>query len=108
MTKLKLHYPTGHPYWQRNKFKIEIDNGEFIDCWKHSKYQGQYGEEYEIFVTDKGIEVQYFMCSSGGGKRAYSEKFTLINSDKFNEIEYVGVPLEISPTLAADISEQGY
>jgi len=109
MAKIKLHHPGGysHPYWQRNKFKIELDSGEFADPWIYSKYQGDYGEEYEITVQPDGIYVQYFNCSSGGGKRAITDKKLLIKSSEYTEIEYVGTPLEMSDELKSDITGLG-
>jgi hypothetical protein len=99
---VKLHHPTGHPFWQRNKFKVEFDN-KFIDCWQYSKHrQG----EYEITVDDKGIYVQYFWCSSGGGKRPDGKKHLLIDSKLYNKIEYIGKPLVMSKELIQDIEEQ--
>lgn len=103
---IKLHHPNGHPYWQRNKFKIELESGAFINCNEHSKYQGDYGEEYEISVESDGIYVQYFTCSSGLGKSACGEKHKLLGTTDYEKIEYVGVPLVMSPGLLASISER--
>jgi len=106
MKNIKLHYPTDHPYWQRNKFKIEIKKGKFINCWKYSKYNGKNGEEYEISVDEEGIWVQYFTCSSGGGKSAYGNRHLLVSSAHYKKVKFVGDPLDISDDLKSDILEQ--
>jgi len=31
MRTIKLHHPTGHPYWNEKQFSIEMPNGEMFD-----------------------------------------------------------------------------
>lgn len=102
---LKLHHPTGHPYWQRNKFSVELPNGDFPDIFKFGKYKGEYGEEVEVYSEPNGIYVQYFMCSSGGGKTPYGEKHQLVSKALYDKVEYVGTKLKISKTLKKDLLE---
>lgn len=105
MRKIKLHHPQGHPYWQRNKFVIENEDGKFFDVWKNSKFGGCGSEEYEVTVSEEGVYIQYFHCSSGSGKVAYGERFLAIKSEDYDEIEYVGVPLVMSKELKNEVAD---
>ncbi len=98
---LKLHHPTGHPYWQRNKFKIEMPNGEFFDVSKfHEDYQ-----EYEISVTKFGLTIQRFHCSSGGGKQKVGNAELIVGNLEYDKIEYIGEPLEMSENLKREVGQ---
>lgn len=102
---LKLFHPKGHAYWNRNEFKVLKDTGEFVYPWKFSKYHGQNGEAFEIKVKAEGIFVQYYLCSSGLGKHPYGEEHLLVDSSEYDEIEYIGQPLEMCDTLKKDIED---
>ena len=102
---LTLHHPKGHPYWQRNKFNVQMPHGEFIDLFRDSEYNGEYGEEVEINVKDDGIYAQYFMCSSGGGKRPYGDLKKLVCSSQYDKIVYKGKPLIMPKALINELKE---
>lgn len=95
MRIIKLHHPTGHPYWQRNKYKIEMPDGSFFDV---SDYYEDW-QEYEISVTKFGITIQPYSCSSGGGKQKIGNEELIIGNMEYDKIEYVGEPLIISDEI---------
>ncbi len=105
MKILKLHHPTGHPYWQKNKFKVELPDRTFSDIFKFSKYNGENGEEVEVYSLEAGIFVKYFMCSSGSGKCAYGIYHLLVDRNEYDKVEYAGEPLTISQNLINEIAE---
>ena len=104
---LKLHHPTGHPYWQRNHYKIEMPDGSFFSpkdfFFRHNL--DHYAIEY--FVKPDGIYIQLFHCSSGMGKCGIDKPVLCIASDRYDEIIYAGKPLMSSRELAADLAENG-
>lgn len=104
MREIRLHYPTGHPYWQKNEFKVEVD-GTFIDVFKFNKKY--YIKSYEIFIEQDGVYVHYCACGSGFGKFPISEKFLLVKC-KLSDITLVGEPLEIPNELRREINALGH
>jgi hypothetical protein len=108
MNTIKLHHPTGHPYWQQNQFQIQI-NENFIDPYiflHDSKKQAC--SKYEIFIGEHGIYVQYFHCSSGTGIKPISEVFLLVLKETYLKIEYVGTPLIPSGGAFYTINKNGH
>ena len=102
---VRLHHPKGHPYWQKNKYLVEVDNN-FINPYK---FWSKFGKpsEYEIFVENEGIFVQYFACGSGFGKEAISDKYLLVKCN-LNNIEYIGDKLEMSNELQNELISLGH
>jgi len=91
---LILHHPTGHPLWQKNQFKVQINETE-IDplIFLNSNKNVTAYSKYEITIGEHGIYVQYFHCSSGSGITPISDKFLLLHKATYSKIEYVGIPL---------------
>lgn len=106
MRVVKLHHPTGHPYWQRDEYQIELPNGEKINPGNH--IQDNYGG-YRVFWDEKGIWVQ--ICASGSGYGKVDRKDIapklLVSSSDYDKIDFVGQKLEMSDALKADLSENG-
>ncbi len=106
MRILKLHYPTGHPYWQSDEYKIELPNGEFYNT---SKHQMDFGSGHRIIVKDDGIHHQLCHCGSGFGKidaKSYPATLIVPKSD-YDKIEFVGQKKEMSDDLKDDLKENG-
>lgn len=105
---VRLHYPKGHAYWQKNEFKVEV-NGVFIDVHKFYKKPSEFFPlpGYEITIEHDGIYVQYCACGSGYGKKPISDKFLLVKCSR-KDVKYVGKPLVISKELQNDINQYGY
>lgn len=107
--RIKAHYPQGHPYWQKNEYRIEVD-GEFINHHKFNRHYSNtnpywhYANSYEITFKSDGIYVHYCSCSSGCGKNKISDEFLLLRCNP-SDIEFVGEPLEINPSLMNEIKE---
>lgn len=59
---------------------------------------------YKITVEKEGIIYQRYACGSGYGKVPSGEKKLLIRVSDYDNIEYVGKPLEISRELASDVA----
>jgi len=106
MRILKLHHPTGHPYWQKDEYQIELPNGEKINPSNH--IQDNYGG-YRVYWDEKGIWVQICASGSGYGKvdRKHIQPKLLVSSNDYDKIEFVGNKLEMSETLKADLAENG-
>ena len=114
MKTLKLHYPTGHPLWQQDEYTIELPNG---DIHKHDVniYKYLYSKEnidfypiynltsFKIIVKEDGIYFQYFNCSSGSGKSNIGNPFKIIDESEYDQMIYVGEPLELSDELKEDL-----
>lgn len=94
---LKLHHPTGHPYWQADEFDIELPDGTF--------YNKKYCDPHRIIVEVDGIYYQRCGASSGGGKTNYKEPFKIIDSIEYDVVHYEGTPLIMSETLVNDIKK---
>lgn len=101
MRTIKLHHPTGHPYWQEGEFKIEMPDGTFfnkqqftdeVPGWANSDYC----ESHRIILKDDGIYYQRCGASSGTGKTNYGDPFRIIGSDQYDLVVYVGEPLVMS------------
>lgn len=101
--KIKAHHPQGHPYWQKNEYRIEVD-GKFLDHQKFNPNVKTRGESYEINFKSDGIYVFYCACGSGYGKIKNSDEFLLLECNP-KDIEFVGEPLEINPSLMNEINE---
>lgn len=106
MRILKLHHPTGHPYWQKNEFKVELPNGSFI---KLLPLFGRYGNlgGYEIYLQDGNVYFVECGSSSGGGKNRYGQPKKIVDRSEYDKIEYIGKPLEISACLRNDMRANG-
>lgn len=104
MKILKLHHPTGHPYWQKDEYKIELPNGEMINPANHIK--DNYGG-YRVYWNEKGVWVQICSCGSGYGKKDRSNSLPklLVAKNEYDKIEFVGKELKMSETLKYDILE---
>lgn len=103
MRTLKLHHPTGHPYWQRDEYTIELPDGTIYD--KTVDYKKYRGDAHRIIVKKDGIYYQHCGASSGGGKTNYKEPWKIVDASQYNNIEYIGEPLVMSQTLLDDLKE---
>jgi len=112
---LKLHHPTGHPYWQADEYGIELPCGKMFNLnsvpnYKFPEYAWSYinklkGQCHRIINKPDGIYYQICGASSGGGKTNYKDPFKIINRDLYDKVEVVGIPLIMSNELKDDISE---
>ena len=104
MRILKLHHPTGHPYWKKDEYKVELPNGEKINPENHIK--DNYGG-YRIYWDEKGIWVQICSKGSGYGKkdRTGMPPILLVSSIEYDKIEFVGKELIMSETLKQELAE---
>jgi hypothetical protein len=113
MSTIKLHHPTGHPYWNKEEFKIEMPDGSFFDLDKiedvpeYANYLlGRFSTAaHKIKISQHGICYQLCGASSGTGKKDYKEPFLIIDNSQYDDIEFVGEPLVISENLMNDLSE---
>lgn len=104
MRVLKLHHPTGHPYWQADEYTIELPNGQMIYPEQHlSDNLGG----YRVFWNSKGVFVQQCSIGSGYGKvnRTGVPPKLLVSGDQYDAINFVGTPLEMSRNLRNDLAE---
>lgn len=105
MKILKLHNPTGHPYWQADEYGIELPDGTFYD---KSQHHPGFGGGHKIKVQPDGIYYQQCYSSSGGGKTEATDRFPavlIVSKNQYDKIEYVGAKLEMSETLKNDLIE---
>lgn len=103
---IKLHHPTGNPYWQADQYKVELANGEIMDLKKLMIYpQGS----YRIYWDDKGIWMQQCVCGSGYGKAdlTRAKPVLLVQKCDYDKIEFVGKELKMSESLKDDLLENG-
>lgn len=101
--KIKLHHPTGHPYWNKEEYKIELPNGNLVNPLENSPYNS-----YRIFFNDSGIWAQMCACGSGYGKvdiKNLPPKL-LVSKEKYDTILFVGKPLDMSESLKQELIEQ--
>lgn len=101
---LKLHHPTGHPYWQKDEFKVELPDGQMINPYDHIR--DRFGG-YRLYHDKVGVWAQYCCASSGSGKYDHTgvPPVLLVNVSAYDKIEYVGQPLVMSNELTNDLSE---
>jgi hypothetical protein len=120
MRVLKLHHPTGHPYWKAGEFKVERPDGTFVDIRSLCRYTPN--ESFEVFVAHNGdIMLAECNCSSGGGKVRYynpekpwakdyewAKPIVLVARAGYDRLEYVGAPLEMSMELKQDLIDNPF
>jgi len=105
---LKLHNPTGNPYWNAGEYKIEMPNGEMYPIQKHHQ---DFGHGYKIEIKEDGIYYVLHFCGSGYGKVPCTDgrypPLKIISSSEYDKIEYVGEELKISDNLKNDLMQNG-
>lgn len=104
MITIKLHHPTGHPYWQKNEFKVELPNGNFLDLLPFYKHKpGNTG--YEIYIENGNVYFHECYCSSGGGKTRGKDlsPVMIVSKNDYDTLEYVGKELVMSAQLLSDL-----
>lgn len=106
MRTIKLHHPTGHPYWQKNEFKVELPNGEFLDLLPFYDYDPK-TTGYEIYVENGNVYFHECFCSSGGGKTKCRDlnPVLIVSKKDYDVLEYVGQELIMSAELKNDLKE---
>lgn len=107
MRILKLHHPTGSPYWNRDEYKVELPDGTFYDIGKHSP---GFGGGYRILIKDSGLYYQQCYSGSGFGKKDATDRFPpvlIVPREKYDSIKFVGEPLVISEELKSDLNKYG-
>lgn len=101
---LKLHQPTGHPYWSKGEYQIELPNGEIINPSDYNKYAGT---SHRVYWNDQGVWMQLCACGSGYGKVDLNTKdyppILLVQSSQYDKIEFVGKELVMSDRLRQDL-----
>lgn len=106
MRVLKLHHPTGHPYWNQGEFDVELPNGEMYDLSRHSQ---NFGHGYKIDIKEDGIYYVLHFVGSGYGKIPCTDgrfpPIKIVDSSEYDKIEYVGEELVISEELRNDLIE---
>lgn len=100
---LKLHNPTGHPYWNRDEYKVELPNGEMLQI-DHLYYDGG---GYRIYESKEGVYLQPCICGSGYGKVDWEGMpvVLIVLKREYDKIEYVGSPLVMSEELKSDLKD---
>lgn len=107
MRTLKLHYPTGHPYWNKDEYKIELPDGTFYDKSKHYR---NFGGGHRVLINEKGIFYQQCYSGSGYGKIDLTDKFPpvlMLSKNEYDNIEFIGINKEISENLKNDLAKNG-
>ena len=116
MKTLKLHHPkTGHPFWDKDEYRIEMPDGTFFhleDLPRHvlpqyAKTVLGWLKRYRLIIKPDGIYYQICNCSSGFGKTDYKEPFKIIDKAWYDRVVYVGQPLRMSQSLINDLKENG-
>lgn len=103
---VRLHAPKyAHSYWQRNKYDVQMPDGSFLDRWQFYKGQIYDGLEVEVHERPEGLFVQYFSCSSGGGKAPINGVYLLLPSSEYDEIEYVSRIPDMAQSLIDEIAD---
>ena len=105
MRVLKLHHPTGHPYWNAGEYRIELPNGEFLNASGFLKYPTAQG--YGLEIKEDGIYLKTYWCSSGRGRKPATDipSRLIVSCSLFDNIEYIGQELNMSPCLIDDLKE---
>ena len=106
MRVLKMHNPTGHPYWQKNEYRVQKPNGEFINLSNLFDRNGNHGG-YEIYIENG--DVFFVQCGSGSGygKVRGKNPIKIVARNEYDKIEYIGQQLEMSACLKNDLAENG-
>jgi hypothetical protein len=113
MRIVTLYHPTGHAYWQRGEFKVQLPDCSFFDIQSLMRYS----MGYEIWIDDAGnIMFAECNCSSGGGKKRFYDPSdpwhkeyewatprAIVKRSGYDKIEYIGKELTISPELIDDL-----
>jgi len=96
MRVLKLHHPTGHPYWNQGEFILELPDDSMLN--PVTLLKDNYGGSYDVYVKNGDVMLQQCACGSGYGKVRMTEidPIVLIKQDEYDQLEYVGEPLEIN------------
>ncbi len=104
MRVLKLHHPTGHPYWNQGEFKVQLPNGKFL---VPTDFIGEAFGGYRIYLDSQGVWIQKCASGSGYGKRdmKHVPPKLMVPVNQYDKIEYVGKELVMSATLQRDITD---
>jgi len=104
---LKLHHPTGHLYWQKDEYEIELPNGKFINPLEHIKDNCG---GYRVYWDNTGVWVQICASGSGYGKvdRTDIPPKLLVSSSEYDKIEFAGNPIEVSEELRNKFLANGW
>ncbi len=112
---LKLHYPDGHPYWNADEYKIELNGNEFdldkIPLSELPKYAQFYcgrlsNERRRIILKDDGLYYQ--LCSdSSHGKNDYEKPFKVLDKSEYDKVEFVGVKKGMPQSIIDDLKDMG-
>src|SRR3990167_8262489 len=90
MRILKLHHPTGHPYWKKDEYRIELPDGTFYGKSKH--YPNFYGG-HKVLIKDEGIFYQQCYSGGGFGKVDATDRFPpvlMVSKREYDNIIFVG------------------
>jgi hypothetical protein len=107
MRTLTLHHPTGHPYWSKNEYTVQMPNGNFLDLTPFFNFNGNYGG-YEIFVKNGDVFFVQCDCGSGLGKIRIGEIKKIIDKAEYDKIEFAGRELTIPDSLKFELAESGF
>lgn len=105
MRILKLHHHTGHPYWDKDEYKIELPSGEIVNI---NNFLREYTSSYRIIWNNEGIWVKDCACGSGFGKldRDFPPSL-VVSSSEYDKIEFVGEEKVMSDELKQDLIDNG-
>jgi hypothetical protein len=106
MRTLKLHHPTGHPYWAKNEYSVQMPNGNFLDLTPFFDRNGNYGG-YEIFIKNGNVFFVQCDCGSGKGKVRLREVKKIVDKTEYDKIEFAGSELTIPESLKVELAEIG-
>ena len=108
MKIIKVHNPTGHPYWQKNEYKIEISDGVFLNPFEGQNDPYTRHKSYEITFLNNCAYIHFCACGSGYGKSKITNKKVFYKLKDNEVFQFVGNPLEIPQELQNEINELGH
>jgi hypothetical protein len=107
MRTLTLHHPTGHPYWAKNEYSVQMPDGNFLDLTPFFDHNGNYGG-YEIFVNDGDVFFVQCECGGGYGKTRLREVKKIVAKTEYDILKFAGIELTIPDSLKVELAEIGF
>lgn len=116
MRIVKLIRQGGHPYWNRNNFRVIRPDGSGVgyqdqldlypDIPHYKSGENSYCAMYnfEIYVEPSGIYCRPYHCGSGYGKQPAASARLLIAASCFDYYEIHGNIMPISTEMADEIA----
>lgn len=103
---LKLHHPTGHPYWDKDEYEIELPDGTFYNKKQHAADWEVGTGCHFVVVKPDGIYYQQCFCSTGGGKKSNElPPVLMVPKSQYDAIVYIGEENRMGEDLISDLKE---